>query len=96
MGKDSKIEWTDHTFNPWIGCQKVSPACKNCYASVDSPARVSRSIGLELWGPESAGAKRRVVNETNWRMPIKWNNQGIALGRQRVFCASQADQGVRK
>jgi protein gp37 len=32
MAENSKIEWTDHTFNPWIGCTKVSPACDNCYA----------------------------------------------------------------
>ena len=34
MGKNSKIEWTDHTFNPWIGCQHVSPGCDHCYAEV--------------------------------------------------------------
>lgn len=32
MGQNSKIEWTHHTFNPWWGCVKVSPACKHCYA----------------------------------------------------------------
>ncbi len=32
MGENSKIEWTDHTFNPWIGCTRVSPACQHCYA----------------------------------------------------------------
>lgn len=32
MGKDSRIEWTEATWNPWIGCHKVSPGCKNCYA----------------------------------------------------------------
>lgn len=31
MGKNSKIEWTDHTWNPWYGCHKVSQGCKNCY-----------------------------------------------------------------
>ena len=31
MGKDSKIEWTDHTWNPWVGCSKVSAGCDNCY-----------------------------------------------------------------
>src|SRR5438309_8215685 len=30
--ENSKIEWCDHTFNPWIGCQKVSPGCDRCYA----------------------------------------------------------------
>ena len=27
MAENSKIEWTDHTFNPWIGCTKISRAC---------------------------------------------------------------------
>lgn len=31
MGKNSKIEWCDHTWNPWYGCKKVSTGCKNCY-----------------------------------------------------------------
>ena len=31
MGKDSKISWTDHTWNPWQGCKKVSAGCQNCY-----------------------------------------------------------------
>ena len=31
MGKNSKIEWTDHTWNPWIGCRKISAGCENCY-----------------------------------------------------------------
>ena len=31
MGKDSKIAWTDHTWNPWVGCSKVSDGCLNCY-----------------------------------------------------------------
>ena len=32
MGENSKIEWTDYTFNPWIGCQRVSTGCDHCYA----------------------------------------------------------------
>jgi protein gp37 len=32
MAENSKIEWCDHTFNPWIGCQKVSPGRDHCYA----------------------------------------------------------------
>ena len=31
MGSNSSIEWTKHTWNPWVGCFKVSPGCKNCY-----------------------------------------------------------------
>lgn len=32
MGEVTKIEWCHHTFNPWFGCAKVAPECKNCYA----------------------------------------------------------------
>lgn len=32
MGKSTEISWTDHTFNPWWGCQRVSPGCEHCYA----------------------------------------------------------------
>ena len=32
MAENSKIEWTDHTFNPWTGCTKISPGCDHCYA----------------------------------------------------------------
>ena len=36
MVEGSKIEWTDHTFNPWIGCQKVAPECDHCYAEAQN------------------------------------------------------------
>lgn len=31
MAKNSGIDWTDHTWNPWQGCRKVSPGCAHCY-----------------------------------------------------------------
>jgi protein gp37 len=84
MGKDSKIEWTHHTFNPWWGCVKVSPACKHCYAE----AWATR-VGMELWG---AGSPRRTFGESHWRQPLKWNTEAQQLReRRRVFCASMAD-----
>lgn len=89
MGERSKIEWTHHTFNPWLGCAKVSEGCKNCYAEVSTPVRVSRSKGLELWGE---GARRRIASEAMWREPLRWSRAAKADGeRRRVFCASLAD-----
>lgn len=43
---ETKIEWADYTFNPWIGCAKVSEACRHCYA--EEWARRYKREGL--WG----------------------------------------------
>ncbi|MCE4544633.1 MULTISPECIES: phage Gp37/Gp68 family protein [unclassified Caballeronia] len=91
MSENSKIEWTDHTFNPWEGCQKVGPGCDHCYAETRN-ARFAGGAAIN-WGP---GAPRRRTSPANWRKPLAWN---AAHGeffaqhgrRQRVFCASLAD-----
>jgi protein gp37 len=84
MAKDSTIEWTHHTFNPWWGCVKLSPACAHCYAE-----SWSKRVGLHLWG---GGAPRRFFSPEHWRAPYRWNDQAKSMGqRARVFCASMAD-----
>lgn len=84
MAENSKIEWTDATFNPWIGCTKVSPACDHCYAETLSKAR----LGVP-WG---AGQPRRRTTAENWKQPLRWNRKAEKEGRRyRVFCASLAD-----
>jgi protein gp37 len=70
MSENSKIEWTDHTFNPWEGCQKVGPGCDNCYAETRN-ARFAGGVAVN-WGP---GAPRRLTGASNWNKPIKWNAQ---------------------
>jgi hypothetical protein len=53
VAENSKIEWTDHTFNPWIGCTKVSPACDNCYAeAMMDTALWPRNLGRWRGPPE--------------------------------------------
>ena len=83
MGERSKIEWTDHTFSPWWGCTKVSPACDFCYAEA-----WARRCGFPtLWSGE-----RREFGEKHWLEPLKWNARAERAGRsERVFCASMAD-----
>ncbi|MBB6053324.1 DUF5131 family protein [Armatimonas rosea] len=86
MAKDSKIEWTHHTFNPWRGCTKVSEGCKHCYAETLSK-RNPKVLGI--WGPQGT---RVMASESMWREPLKWNEEARAAGeRHRVFCASLAD-----
>lgn len=91
MSENTKIEWCDHTFNPWEGCQKVGPGCDHCYAE----ARNARFSGGHAanWGP---GAPRRRTSAANWKKPLAWNAAHAEFfakhgRRQRVFCASLAD-----
>ncbi len=91
MAENTKIEWTDHTFNPWEGCQKVGPGCDHCYAETRN-ARFAGGTAIN-WGP---GAPRRRTSASNWELPKRWNAQSDTFmaqhgRRQRVFCASLAD-----
>jgi protein gp37 len=84
MGKDSTIEWTDHTFNPWWGCTKVSPGCLHCYAET-----WAKRVGQKVWGEKK---DRRFFTEKHWSEPLKWNAAAESeKRRKRVFCASMAD-----
>jgi len=98
MGANSKIEWTDHTFSPWLGCQVVSPACDRCYAKAF--AKRTGYTGKErpsgkpilplLWG--GASTSRHVVSDATWRHPEQWNASAAARGViESVFCASMSD-----
>lgn len=85
MATNSKIEWTTHTFNPWIGCTEVSPGCAHCYARDMMERRYHRV----QWG---AGQPRSRTTADYWKQPARWQRQAQANGqRERVFCASLAD-----
>lgn len=84
MAKNSKIEWTHHTFNPWWGCTKISPGCDFCYAEA-----WALRVGSQVWG---AKAERRFFSEAHWAEPLRWNREAKdERQRRRVFCASMAD-----
>jgi len=86
MAEFSKIEWTDATFNPWIGCQKVSTGCDNCYAETQNKFRKWNG---GTWGPH---APRKRTSEANWNKLLRLGRQAAATGKsRRVFCASLAD-----
>ena len=96
MGLTTGIEWTDHTFNPWWGCTKVSPACGmplkghedepfgQCYAETGS-----ERFGFKIWGQD---AERRFFGDKHWHEPFKWDTAAACAGiRRRVFCGSMCD-----
>jgi protein gp37 len=93
MAATSKIEWTDATFNPWVGCTKIArvhrrpSACDFCYAE-----KWAKRSGQVSWGNHP----RRRTTESYWNAPVAWNRrasdfQSTFGRRQRVFCASLAD-----
>jgi protein gp37 len=93
MAGFSKIEWTDSTFNPWVGCTKITrpgnkpSACDFCYAE-----KWAKRSGQVRWG----NFARRRTTESYWRGPLSWNAQASDFHkkfgrRRRVFCASLAD-----
>jgi protein gp37 len=84
MGRNTKIEWCHHTFNPWWGCTRVSPLCDRCYAMMLDARWFKRAH----WGPR---APRRYFSDAYWAQPLGWNESATDAGRRRVFCASMAD-----
>jgi len=75
----SSIEWTEMTWNPTTGCDKVSPGCKYCYAEVMS--RRLKAMGLEKY---KDGFLVR-IHEEELQRPYSWKNPRL------VFVNSMSD-----
>lgn len=83
MGENSKISWTDNTWNPWWGCTEVGPGCDNCYAR-----GLANRYGYG-WGH---GVPRRYFADKHWNEPRRWNRRAREAGKRvKVFCSSMAD-----
>jgi len=79
MGIESKIEWTESTWNPLTGCTKVSPGCKNCYAE-------RMALRLKAMGqPNYANGFNLALHENALDLPLKWKKP------QTIFVNSMSD-----
>lgn len=95
MASASKIEWTEATWNPVIGCSRVSPGCQHCYAETMA-ARIVHMHGtaspytdvvkrgptgepLPLWNGEVRFLPDRLTQPLKWRKP------------RRIFVNSMSD-----
>lgn len=79
MGSESKIEWTDATWNPVTGCTKVSQGCKNCYAE-------RMAVRLQEMGqPNYANGFRVTLHEHMLDRPLSWKKPRL------VFVNSMSD-----
>jgi protein gp37 len=86
MGDITTIGWTDRTFNPWIGCARVSRGCRFCYAET---LTTRWAPGTDQW---RRNGSRRITTDSNWRKPLKWNRDAQTAGQPlKTFCASLAD-----
>jgi protein gp37 len=76
MAMNSKIEWTNHTWNPWYGCHKVSQGCKNCYMFREQ----------KMYGRDPNVVQR---SKTTFGAPLRWAKKAAA--RTLVFTCSWSD-----
>jgi protein gp37 len=88
----SKIEWTDETWNPVVGCSLVSPACTNCYA-------MAMAARLERMSPSShyVGTTKVVNGKAVWTGVLKQAPESVLLKPltlkkpRRIFVNSMSD-----
>lgn len=59
MGDTSHIGWTEATWNPWMGCTKISPGCKECYMYRE----------MARYGRDPFTVQR---SKTTFNAPLKW------------------------
>lgn len=79
MGAKSGIEWTDATWNPLTGCNKVSPGCKNCYAE-------RLSVRLKAMGqPNYSNGFKLTLHENSLEIPLHWKRP------MNIFVNSMSD-----
>ncbi len=78
MGKTTIISWTEHTWNPWRGCTKISPGCKNCYMFT-AQKRYGRDPSV-------------VLRTKTWNEPLRWQHRAEQAGKKElVFTCSWSD-----
>ena len=78
MGEKTGISWTQHTWNPWRGCERISPGCANCYMFAQQ-----ERVGLDPNG---------VTRTKTWADPDRWQRECVRLGKQEmVFTRSWSD-----
>jgi protein gp37 len=79
MAAESKIEWTEMTWNPVTGCTKVSAGCQHCYA--ERMAKRLQAMGVERY----RNAFQVTLHEDLIELPLKWKRPRL------VFVNSMSD-----
>jgi protein gp37 len=79
MGAKSTIEWTESTWNPVTGCNKISPGCKICYA--ERLAKRLKAMGQ----PNYRNGFKLTLQPQMLELPLKWKKP------QTIFVNSMSD-----
>ena len=79
MGQQSRIEWTENTWNPVTGCSKTSAGCKHCYA--ERMATRLKAMGVERY----RNGFNLTLHEDLVELPLSWKQPRV------VFVNSMSD-----
>lgn len=86
VGDHSTIEWTEATWNPIVGCSRVSPGCDHCYAERQSATRLSKVPAYAgLTGPDRKWTGEVRFLEERLDQPLRWRRP------RRIFVNSMSD-----
>jgi|ERR1039458_1678961 protein gp37 len=79
MATNSSIEWTESTWNPLTGCNKISPGCKHCYAE-------RMALRLQAMGQSHyTDGFKLTLHEDSLELPLRWKKS------QTIFVNSMSD-----
>lgn len=89
MNRNTKIEWTDMTWNPIIGCHKISPGCDNCYAE----KMAKRISHMDTWIGEQYRNVIGADGKWNWETHVADSHMDFPKIKKpkRVFVGSMTD-----
>ena len=79
MALKSSIEWTESTWNPVTGCNKISPGCKNCYA--ERMAKRLKAMGSENY----ENGFKLTIHDHVVNLPLQWRKPQV------IFVNSMSD-----
>ncbi|MUO69173.1 DUF5131 family protein [Agrobacterium vitis] len=89
MADNTKIEWTDATWNPITGCSIVSPGCTNCYAMKLAGTRMKNHPSREGL---TTGGKAGPVWNGKLRFNVEWLTQPLRWKKpRRIFVCAHGD-----
>src|SRR5262245_18840827 len=75
MGDKSAIEWTDATWNPTVGCDRISPGCANCYAKAQHDMRHTAFLnGKNVAAQYARPFETLQLMDSRLDAPLRWRS----------------------